>query len=217
MRASTDSFATVTRRPTQQRARARFERILSEAETILREDGLQAFSIPVLAQRLGYTRGSVYAYFPTPYALLGELAARHLAALEAMFGEQRDALRNVGWRAGIGLVADHASVFYNAHPVASLLLLGGGASDTSLRAQEETNKRLGDFIRGIWSQARALPVAPPDLTTLAADIGTAVFRRSWFEHGRITTPYRDAAVTAMVGFLEPYVQGAARGVPRPSG
>lgn len=196
----------VVRRPTQQRARARFERILEEAECVLRDGGLSAFSIPVLAQRLGYTRGSVYAYFPTPHALLGELASRHLSALEVMFGAQLEALRAVGWRGGIGLVADHAALFYNARPVASLLLLGGGASDASLRAHEQTNKRLGDFIRGIWSQARDLPAAPPDVTTLAADIGTAVFRRSWFEHGRITPPYRDAAVAAMIGFLEPYVR-----------
>ena len=58
-----DTLATA-KRPTQKRARERFERVLDAAEELLVESGLSGFSIPVLAERLGYTRGSVYAYFP---------------------------------------------------------------------------------------------------------------------------------------------------------
>jgi hypothetical protein len=61
----------------------------------------------------------------------------------------------------------------------------------------------------VWSPAATLPKGPPDVTTLAADIGTACFRRSFFEHGEITPAYRDAAVAAMTGFLAPYVESGA--------
>ena len=42
--------------------------------------------------------------------------------------------------------------------------------------------------------------------TLSVDIGVACFRRSFFEHGEITPPYRDAAIAAMIGFLAPYAE-----------
>jgi hypothetical protein len=72
-------------------------------------------------------------------------------------------------------------------------------------------KHLGDLGRALWSQSGyKLPKAPPDVTTLSADIGTACFRRSYFEHGHITPAYRDAAVTAMIGFLTPYVEAAKK-------
>lgn len=200
----------VARQPTQQRAKDRFDRILLEAEKLLTEQGLSGFSIPALAERLGYTRGSVYAYFPTPYAILNELVGRHLVQLEAVFFSRSDELRDIGWRDGIAAVVDHAVGYHNSHPAARLLLLGGAVTDDSYRAQEQTNKRLGSLGRMVWGQGGALPPGPPDVTTLATDIGVACFRRSFFEHGEITRAYRDAAVNAMAGFLAPYMDAAAQ-------
>lgn len=196
----------VARQPTQQRAKERFNRILQEAEVLLIENGLSGFSIPDIAERLGYTRGSVYAYFPTPYAILNELVKRYLVDLEALFYARAAELRALGWREGIARVVDLAVRFHNANPAARLLILGGAVTDDSYRAQELTNKRLGELGRKVWSPGKALPKGPPDVTTLCADIGTAVFRRSFFEHGEITPAYRDAATAAMTGFLAPYVE-----------
>lgn len=196
----------VARRPTQKRAKERFDNILDEAEAVLIERGLSGFSIPTIAERLGYTRGSVYAYFPTPYAVLNELTRRYLGDLEAVFFSHAEELRHVSWRDGIAMVVDHAVAFHNANPAACLLLLGGAVTDDSYRAQELTNKRLGDLAGRVWTSKRALPEAPPDVMTLSVDIGVACFRRSFFEHGEITPPYRDAAIAAMIGFLTPYAE-----------
>jgi len=198
----------IAKQPTQQRAKDRFDRILQEAETLLIESGLSGFSIPALAERLSYTRGSVYAYFPTPYAILNELVRRYLVELEDVFYARAEELRSIGWREGIAAVVEHAVGFHNSHPAARLLILGGAVTDDSYRAQEQTNKRLGNLGRRVWYQGALLPEGPPDLTTLSADIGTACFRRSFFEHGEITPAYRDAAIAAMTGFLAPYVEQA---------
>jgi AcrR family transcriptional regulator len=196
------------KQPTQQRAKDRFERILAAAEKLLIAEGLAGFSIPALAEQLDYTRGSVYAYFPTPYAILNELAARYLKQLEEVFFARADELVGLHWREAVALVVDHAVRFHNSHPAARLLILGGAVTDDSYRAQELTNKRLGDLGRMLWDQNFDLPKGPPDLFTLAADIGTACFRRSVFEHGSITPAYREAAVAAMTNFLAPYVKAA---------
>lgn len=199
----------IARQPTQQRARERFDRILLEAEALLLEQGLSGFSIPVLAERLGYTRGSVYAYFPTPYAILNELVSRYLVQLESVFTSRAEELRRVGLNEGIRRIVQHAADFHNAQPAARLLILGGAVTDDSYRAQERTNKRLGDLGRMVWYGGAALPAGLPDITTLAADLGTAVFRRSYFEHGEITPPYRAAAAEAMTGFLAAYAPALA--------
>ncbi|WP_162932424.1 TetR/AcrR family transcriptional regulator [Solimonas sp. K1W22B-7] len=196
----------VARQPTQQRARDRFDRILAEAEALLLEAGLSGFSVPVLAERLDYTRGSIYAYFPTPYAILNELVARYLVEIESQFRARADELRGMTLREAIAAVVDHSVSFYEANPVARLLILGGAVTDDSFRAQEMTIKHLGDLGRAVWTQKGVrLPNGPPDVTTLSVDIATACFRRSFFEHGSITPAYRDAAVAAMMNFLLPYV------------
>jgi len=200
----------VARHPTQQRARDRFDSILQEAETLLIEAGLSGFSVPVLAERLGYTRGSIYAYFPTPYALLNELVVRYLADVEKDFLKRADELRRMSWRQAIAAVVDHAIAFFETKPAARLLILGGAVTDDSYRAQELTIKHLGDLGRSMLTyRDMRLPKAPPDVTTLSVDIGMACFRRSVFEHGRIIPAYRDAAVTAMTGFLAPHVEPKA--------
>jgi AcrR family transcriptional regulator len=202
----------IARQPTQQRARDRFDRILQEAETLLAEAGLSGFSIPALAERLDYTRGSVYAYFPSPYAILNELVQRYLVQLEAVFYSRLDELRGLPWRDGIRMVVDHAVSFHNSNPAARLLILGGAVTDDSYRAQEQTNKRLGQLASQVWT-GRKLPKDAPDFMTLSADIGTACFRRSFFEHGEITPAYRDAAVAAMTGFIAAYADAAAETPP----
>lgn len=204
-----DPFA-VARKPTQQRAKERFDRILEEAEKLLLEEGLGGFSIPTLAERLEYTRGSVYAYFPTPFAILNELAGRYLAALEQEFFSRAEELRRLNWRDATRMVVQQAVKFHNSHPVARLLILGGAVTHEGYRAQEITIKRLGDLGRGIWSaKGVQLPKGPPDITTLAAEVATACFRRSYFDHGEITPAYRDAAVHGMIAFLEQYVKEPA--------
>lgn len=70
------------RAPQQLRGKARFEKILAEAEQVLLAKGISGFSIPELAERLAYTRTSIYHFFPTPYAVLNELTRRYLIKLE---------------------------------------------------------------------------------------------------------------------------------------
>jgi AcrR family transcriptional regulator len=174
----------VAKQPTQQRAKERFDRILAEAEALLNENGLSGFSIPAIAERLGYTRGSIYAYFPTPYAVLNELVKRYLAQLEAEFFSRAEELRALGWREGIAAVVDVAVAFHNSHPAARLLILGGAVTDDSYRAQELTNKRLGQLCRRSsrmsrrWSSTSAPPASGARSSSTAGSRPRIAMRRS---------------------------------------
>ena len=128
----------IARRPTQKRARERFDRILEETERVLIERGLSGFSIPVIAERLGFTRGSVYAYFPTPYAVLNELVQRHLRKLEKVFFSNAEELRKLGWRDGIVHVVDHAVAYHNAPPPQRACCCSGARSPTTAIAHRSS-------------------------------------------------------------------------------
>jgi AcrR family transcriptional regulator len=208
MRDELDTLATA-KRPTQKRACERFERVLAAAEELLVEGGLSGFSIPLLAERLGYTRGSVYAYFPTAHALLNELAERHLGRLLTVFASSSE-LASLPWRRGIEAGVQVASDYYDSNPAARMLILGGAVTDSTFRAQELTIKGIGQLGRLAWqTRGIALPKEQPDVAALAIDLGVACLRRAVFEHGEIVESYRRAAAQVMITFLEPYVEGSS--------
>ena len=202
-----DPLATA-KRPQQRRAVERFERVIGAAESLLREGGLRRFSIPAIASELGCTRGSIYAHFPTPHALLNELAVRYLGQIFAQFAGMAG-LADKPWREGIRTGVYAAASFYDAHPVARMLILGGAVTDAGFRAQELTVKQIADLGRLAW-KARGIELpAEPDVAALAIDLGMACFRRSVFAHGAITPRYREAAADVMIGFLEPFIERPA--------
>lgn len=193
----------LARQPQQQRGFDRFEQVLNEAEALIMEAGIEGFSIPALAERLDFTRTSIYKFFPTPYAILNTLAERHLGALEAALAEQAEHLRAAkNWREVISLVVRGAARYYHEHPMAYRLLLSGPISDSSYRALEYTISRLGGLTRAILAERGVkVPSGQPDVAALAVEFGTASFRMSYFLHGTITPAYTQAAVDVMLAFL----------------
>lgn len=202
----------VARQPQQQRGHTRVEQVLAEAEAMLREGGIEAFSIPALAERLGFTRTSIYKFFPTPYAILNTLAEQHLTALETSLGEQAARLRLPRWEDTVAMIVRSGASYYDRHPVACKLILGGPVSDASYRAFEFTVTRLGGLARDILlAHGVTVPEGSPDLPALAVEFGTGCFRMSYFLHGRITEPYIQAAEDVMLTFLRSRLIAAANG------
>jgi len=82
--------ATVTnprKRPQQPRARATVEVILEATAHILARDGYEALTTNAVAARAGVSIGSVYQYFPSKEALVGELVDRDCERMDALFGD----------------------------------------------------------------------------------------------------------------------------------
>lgn len=199
----TPRSAVVARKPQQQRAKERVDAVLQEAEVLLIEGGLSGFSIPRLAERLDFPRATIYKFFPTPWALLNELAERQLAALEAHLDAYADALREAtDWRETVTRMVYAAAEFYGERPAAQVVLLTG-FSDDSFRALEYTIARLGALTRSLLSE-RGIEVddTAPNIPALAVEFGTASFRMSYFLYGRMTPEYTQAAADVMLLFLE---------------
>jgi hypothetical protein len=101
-----------------------------------------------------------------------------------------------------------ASDYYDSHPAARTIILGGAATDASFGAQNLTIKGLAQLGRLAW-QARGIALPEElDVAALAIDLGVACLRRAFFEHGEIVDCYRRVAAQVMITFLEPYVEGS---------
>lgn len=195
--------------PRRARGRARFESVIDGAEQLLGEVGLQGFSIPALAEHLGYTRTSIYRFFPTPYAVLNELTRRYLARLTEVLQHRATQLPQAEWRGAITDMVLTAAGFHNAHPIARMLILGGAVTDDSFRATEITISELGGLTDLVMQPfGITLPTSDPEAGAVAVELGTAVFRISNFRHGRITPAYADEAAHAMTAYLARYADPA---------
>lgn len=75
---------TPRKRPTQQRAKERFERILAATAELLDEVGIDALNTNLIATRAGVQIASLYQYFPNKYAILTELARRMVLEQEQL-------------------------------------------------------------------------------------------------------------------------------------
>lgn len=187
----------------------RYSSVLDEADKLLAAEGLTGFSIPVLAERLGYTRRSIYKFFPTPYAILNALTQQYLERLEKALQSLANDVLEMNWPDAVRRVNREAADFHNANPVARLLILGGAVTDESFRVTEFAIKQLGEFLRQILgSRGYSIP-EDPDVASIAVDIGTAVFRVSNLYHGKVTDRYAEESAHAMVAYLDKYVKSPA--------
>ncbi len=198
-----EAAASIARQPQQRRARERFENVLEAAGKLLLERGFDGFTIAELASRLGYTRASIYKFFPTPQALFNELNGRQLDLLEQKITEAAHALGRSAWRDQLRQMARSAADFHNSHPLARLLILGATPGEGNYRSRESTIQRLGQTLRQILRDQQLLLDDPAvDHAMLTVEIGTCCLRTSFFLHGNISEDYALAAGEAMVAYLE---------------
>lgn len=193
------------KQPLQRRAKDRFEKVLEEAQALLLSEGMSGFSIPALADRLGFLRGTIYNLFPTPNALLNELAMRYLSQLESELAKEASRANPKSWQEVVYSTCTVTARFYNEYPVARMLLLGGPVTHDTYRAFEITVQRLGGLARQLFlMHGVKLPAAPPDVAYLAVEMGSSCLRVSVMMHDRITPEYEKETAKAMIAYLSMY-------------
>lgn len=201
MNAVIDDLA-VPRTPQQDRSRERFEKVVAEADKLLAESGLSGFSIPVLAERLGFTRRSIYMFFPTPYAVLNELTRRYIESMQQDIMEMLSKIGDKPVEEMLVKTVFEAADFHNRNPVGRLLILGGSVTDRSFKAQEMFVHQLGGLARQLMiARGIDVPAGPPDIPTVAVELGTSCFRLSHASHGEILEEYKVEAAYTMLLYL----------------
>lgn len=204
----TDSATIQSRKPVQERSRERVEKVMAAAQELLLELGPEDTSIPEVALRAGVPRASIYPFFPNKYALFLAIGDSHLKEIARLIQTLGQDMEPGNWRKLVREAVEQVSDYYNQHPVAGLLILGGPMSRTGYQSQEVTIQDIGQNLRPLFNALQPEQPLPedPDVITIAVEISFACLRHSWFTHERITAPMAGQASLAATAYLQTWLK-----------
>ncbi|WP_162932194.1 TetR/AcrR family transcriptional regulator [Solimonas sp. K1W22B-7] len=207
-----DLSTTTARKPYQVRGQLRVQSVLEGARQLLLEGGLEALTIPALAARLGFSRKSIYHFFPTAESILNALSHQALEEFERRAMAEGAAHPERRWREQIAGMVRALTHYFNEDAIAQLVILGSGLMAEGFKAQSHSVRHLSEMTHRMFAKAgRPLPREPIDAVELMVDIGMTVFRMSVRTYGRVSPRFEQEIVDTMVRYLEPHVAAAAAG------
>jgi AcrR family transcriptional regulator len=141
-----NAAAFARRQPTQERAKARVERILATATEMIAETGSDTVRMTEVAARAGIPIGSLYQYFPDKAAILRMLAMRFM---ERLGGELQEALKDISSKAEAleridGIAGGYYATFLNEPVVRDVW--SGTQSDKALQVLDIEDSRQNGVI-----------------------------------------------------------------------
>lgn len=200
----TDLAEFLRKRPKQRRAQATFDTLLDAAAHLLDEIEFDALTTNRIADRAGYSIGTLYKYFPDKQALVRELALRELERSERNFtmlidahdGSDTQTLIRALVRAAAGVFAGRATLRRRVIGVVGL--------DPSLHHQmEEVVERMTDNLLDAVNVDRAAMQIERRFLLLRAillPIRNATLRAP---HLLASPVFEDELVAAMAALLQP--------------
>lgn len=195
------------RRPTQQRSRVRFEAILDAAERLLDSAEPTAISIHAIAAEAGIAPPSIYHFFPEPRLVFSALAERYLKQFEErVLTDVPD--RFESWQELQTLQYRSGQRWFNAHPAARKVLLGGPAWSTDIRSQDlDSNYVMADRSIVLMAQHFLLPEIPDLLDRLVEVIliNDAIWSLSIHRHGLITDAMEEQSRRARIAYSRTFL------------
>lgn len=196
------------RQPTQERAKARVERILAAASELIAETGSDTVRMTEVAARAGIPIGSLYQYFPDKAAILRTLALRFM---ERVRGGLRDGLAGIASaEAALSRVDTILGAYYEAFLTEPVVrdIWSGTQSDKALQEIDIEDSRANGVL--VFTALKPL-VQKRDhkrfeascfllmqLSGAAVRLAIAVDRK---EGDRLITEYRRMIRTELRGFI----------------
>lgn len=195
------------RRPAQKRSRARFEAILDGAERLLDTLPPPAISIHAIAAEIGISPPSIYHFFPEPQLVFSALAERYLKHFEENVlpnapghVESWQELQTLQFRAG--------QIWFNAHPAARQVLLGGPAWSSDIHAQDlDSNFVLARRSIQLMAERFLMPDIPDveDRLVEVIAISDAIWSLSIHRCGLITDAMEEQARRARIAYSRTFL------------
>lgn len=195
------------RRPAQKRSRARFEAILDGAERLLDTLPPSAISIHAIAAEVGISPPSIYHFFPEPQLVFSALAERYLKRFEE--GVLTDAPGHVeSWQELQTLQFRAGQTWFNAHPAARQVLLGGPAWSSDIHAQDlDSNFVMAGRSIQLMAQRFLMPDIPDveDRLVEVIAISDAIWSLSIHRYGVITDAMEEQARRARIAYSRTFL------------
>lgn len=183
--------------PQQERTRSRLLRALLAAEELLIEIGPELISIPEIEKRSNVPRTAIYRYFPDKYVLLSTMAAGYMDLLGSVIVEASAGKTMPSWQDALAIAIRRASEFYNAHPVAGILLFNGPFTANDREAHSGKAERLVGALQGVMPKNIS-----EDSLPLTIEIAFACFRYGYYRDGHLSDIITAEAINAATSYLE---------------
>ncbi|NIJ39706.1 AcrR family transcriptional regulator [Sphingopyxis panaciterrae] len=204
---TTDVARPEIRRPAQKRSRARFEAILDGAERLLDTLSPSAISIHAIAAEVGISPPSIYHFFPEPQLVFSALAERYLKHFEeGVLTEVPDDVES--WQDFQTLQYRAGRNWFNAHPAARQVLLGGPAWSSDIRMQDlDSNFVMAGHSIAVMTQKFIMPEIPDlhDRLVEVIVINDAIWSLSIHRHGLITDAMEEQARRARIAYSRTFL------------
>ena len=198
--------------PVQERGKARFNAIITAAEELVLELGIDNVSSHKIAKRAGIPAASVYQYFPTMGALFAVMAEKHYAGVFSLLRDTLDDMEIRSWRDLASVIVDVAYDFYTQDKLCEILFLdfhqGPGVNEFA----DSRLARMGLwFIELFYVLYKKSDLdALPEKLTICVQITETVFRRSLNVHGEITETYKEEARILVLNYLGDFFSSIER-------
>ena len=206
-RARASSAATEPRRPSQQRSRLRFEKLLDAADALLADRETTQVGLYDIAGAAGVPPASVYHLFPTKEAAFVALGERYLNGLNAHITEAAPIGQLRRWQDLVSLELYRAVEYYNDRKVMLKLFYGANViADVRLldvrnvaAASASTYDRMNKLFE--------MPYLYDADTKYAALIGIydGIWMTSYARHGRITPAFARESELAGIAYCETFL------------
>jgi len=130
------------RRPTQERSRVKFERLLDVSRELLLEVGFESFTCEEVAHRAGLPIGTLYQFFANKYVIVCELDRQNSVAVREELAKLAAELPTLDWLKLLDRLLDHMATMWLKDPSRSAVWYAVQSTPATRATAEVTEAEL---------------------------------------------------------------------------
>ena len=175
----------------------RYDLVIGAAERLIRDAGsLETLTLKAVSDEAQVPRVSLYYFFPSVEALINALYQRGIERLQTALS---DAPGGDDWQTVMELLMDGTRDFFAKYPVEMILSLSPKSLVSVNRANQQIGRDIYELLVAQAGLAKSRSLARA--CEVATELADAVWRKSFIEHGKITTDYHHHAKIAVIVYL----------------
>lgn len=188
--------------PSRVKGVTRYAALIDATEALLMDQSAADVGLYQIAERANVPPASVYHFFPTKEAAFLALTQRYLDGFRDLACRPVAAEALSGWQALLASDLRLAMEYYDLHPPALKLLLGGYGGEETAKTNREYNERSAHDVYDRFNAAFHLPFMREveKKFHIMLEIIDAVWRIGYLKHGAITEEYYGEALDASVAY-----------------
>lgn len=190
------------RRPSRGPGVVRFNALVDATERLLTEHSPDDIGLYQIGEAAGAPMASVYHFFPTTDAAFLALTERYLEGFLALTQQPVEASKLRSWQDLVDHDLRQAMEFYNTHPPAMKIFLGGFGGLEARQANIRYNRGIAMSLYARLNAAFHMPLIRDVATKfqIAVTLLDAVWAVSYEAHGRITDEFCREAKAVLVSY-----------------